>query len=232
MLLRTCSFFALVSLSLSGCAQNKLIEVKSFRLFIASEQPELHSSVHRLTHQYNEAYGANVLRIVSTEAESNSVIHFQNDLRLDGQKLGTGQWLTTTTTSKAMSLHGEVTTNRVEFGMEIVFDEDNFLNKSTAAVDQKSDAGQHLYHLFCHEIGHGMQMNHSEDRHSVMYPTIPERPTREIDYDDYFERAKAFAGQPKAQGAQVVPPAPGSEAATDEEDLEDQHIQTLEDNLR
>ena len=37
-----------------------------------------------------------------------------------------------------------------------------------------SDNYQHLYHLFCHEVGHGLQMDHDEDQGSIMYKSIPD----------------------------------------------------------
>lgn len=228
MLLRTCSL--LVFGLLFACRQEKMLEVKNFRIFVDSNEPSLHTSIERLTHQYNEEYGSPILTLVKTETESNSVIRFKENLRLDGQKLGTGQWLTTTTTSKAMSLHGEVATNRVEFGMELVFDEGNFLTKSAMAADRNSNEGQHLYHLFCHEVGHGMQMNHSEDKHNVMYPTIPEKPNREIDYDGYFRSAQAFAGHAAHTAANAgAKPAFSPELS---DDLEERDFQVLEEALR
>ena len=192
----TCVLLSIVVLN--ACGQNRLVEVKDFKIFVETDEPSLTQVMMKLAGRYNQEFGSDVLHIVSTQAESNSLIRFQENLREDGNKLGTGQWITTTTMGKSMSLEGEIRTTRVEFGLEVAFDKENFDTKA-ALFDTNAESNQHLYHLFCHEIGHGMQMDHSDDKHSVMFPSIPEKANREIAFADYFTRARAFMGSKAEQ---------------------------------
>lgn len=197
MLLRwTCLLFSIVFTS--ACGQNRVVEVKDFKVFVESDEPGIQDVVKKLVGRYNQEFGSDVLTLVGTQAESNSLIRFEDNLREDGNKLGTGQWITTTTLGKAMSLEGEVRTTKIDFGMEVAFDSENFRSKAEK-FDVNSEANQHLYHLFCHEIGHGMQMDHTEDRHSVMFPSIPEKANREIAFGDYFSQARSFMGSSPVQ---------------------------------
>ena len=76
--------------------------------------------------------------------------------------------------------------------MEIDLDFDNFKEKTDSRFAQNSADWNHLYHLFCHEIGHGLQMGHDASTSSVMYSTIPQASRPQVDYEDYFLRARRF----------------------------------------
>ena len=55
-----------------------------------------------------------------------------------------------------------------------------------------SDNYQHLYHLFCHEVGHGLQMDHDDEKQSIMYKSIPDSYAFQPEYDYFFDEARLF----------------------------------------
>ncbi|MFY7930748.1 MAG: matrixin family metalloprotease [Oligoflexus sp.] len=179
---------------LNACGENRVVSVKDFRVYVATEDAEMKGTVDVLVDRFNHEFGREVLKVVEDQALSNSIIRFQAGLREDGRKLGLGQWITTTTQQSAMTIEGNQITTRVEYGMELAFDETNFRSKAPYIADADSPEAQHLYHLFCHEVGHGMQLDHTDERQNVMFPSIPDRPNREIDFDKFFVQVRRFMG--------------------------------------
>ncbi len=179
-------------LFITACQDYKVIAVKDFRIYADTKDPILQRSIETLAARYNKEMGYPVLTIVRDPSASNSKISFRDGLRDDGHKLGLGQWITSRKESSKFSLMGETNTSTVAYAMEIEFDLENFRAKAPYLNQATSDQALHLYHLFCHEIGHGLQLDHSDSIQSVMYPTIPDRPTRYIDYKSYFNEVRAF----------------------------------------
>jgi hypothetical protein len=177
---------------ITACQDYKVIAVKDFRIYADTKDPILQRSIETLAARYNQEMGSKVLTIVRDPSASNSKISFKNDLPGDGHTLGLGQWITTSQESSQLSIMGETNTSTVAYAMEIEFDLENFRTKAPYLDQATSDQALHLYHLFCHEIGHGLQLDHSDSIQSVMYKKIPDRPTRYIDYKSYFKEVRAF----------------------------------------
>ena len=78
--------------------------------------------------------------------------------------------------------------------MQLEFDYENFKAKSFDILNQndESDNFQHLYHLFCHEVGHGLQMEHDDEKHSIMYKSIPDSYVFQPEYEYFFSKARLF----------------------------------------
>ncbi|WP_141731265.1 matrixin family metalloprotease [Oligoflexus tunisiensis] len=187
------TFFVLVSLFVfSACQEYHVVEVKDFRIHAETQDPDLQRAIKVLAQRYNRDVGTQALTIVDREEESNSRIRFTAGLHDDGHKLGLGKWITTTQKESSLTLKGEKNTRTVAYAMEIEFDLENFERKAAQIDDASSEEAQHLYHLFCHEIGHGLQMEHSRESSNIMYPTIPETSNRYIDYKAYFNRVRSF----------------------------------------
>jgi hypothetical protein len=136
--------------------------------------------------------GSKTLTIVDREEDSNSHIRFTSGLHDNGDTLGLSKWITTTYQKSTMTIKGEKNAQTVAYAMDIEFDKENFEAKAASVSDSSSEEAQHLYHLFCHEIGHGLQMDHSPENSNVMYQYIPDKPTRFVDYKAYFNRARSF----------------------------------------
>jgi len=176
----------------TACQEYQVVAVKDFRIYAETQDPELKRAIKILAKRFNKEMGSQALTIVDRPEDSNSRIRFTQGLHDDGHKLGLGKWITTTQQKSKLTLQGEKNTQTVAYAMEIEFDQENFESKLAAIDDTGSAESQHLYHLFCHEIGHGLQMDHSADSKSVMFPTIPDMPTRYVDYKAYFSRARSF----------------------------------------
>ena len=78
----------------------------------------------------------------------------------------------------------------------MIFDLENFKRKTRGRFDKGSVEWRHLYHLFCHEVGHGLQMDHDGNPRSVMYSKISQQSRDDLDYEDYFTKAREFFTQP------------------------------------
>lgn len=179
-------------LILTACQDYKVVSIKDFRIYADTQDPNLQHAIEVLAKRYNSEIGFHTLSIVRNPADSNSKISFVSGLHNDGHKLGLGQWVATKSQDTKLTIQGESSTETVAYAMEIEFDKENFANKAAAIDNAKSNEAQHLYHLFCHEVGHGLQMDHSQAYDSVMYPTIPDSPTRYINYPAYFTQARSF----------------------------------------
>jgi hypothetical protein len=177
---------------LTACQEYHVVAVKDFRIYAETQDPELKKAVKVLAQRYNKEMGSQTLTIVDREEDSNSRIRFTSGLHESGHKLGLGKWITTTQQKSTLTFKGEKNTQTVAYAMDIEFDLENFKAKVTSVNDSTSEEAQHLYHLFCHEIGHGLQMDHSPENSNVMYPTIPDKPTRYVDYKAYFKQARSF----------------------------------------
>lgn len=187
--------FVLFSFSLLACRESHVQEVKSFRIFVETDVPALKYSVQILVRDYNRQLGFEALSIVDRKEDSTSLIRFRKGLVNDGRKLGLGQW----TTLHKQSVHGtfnQTQTTTIEYGMDLIFDLDNFVSKAAYIQDPTSDAYKHLFHLFCHEVGHGMQMDHVHEEDSVMFPSISEKGARPVDFNGYFADIRAFLQDP------------------------------------
>jgi hypothetical protein len=176
----------------SACQEYHVVAVKDFRIYTDTKNPELKKAIRILAQRYNKDMGSRTLTIVDREEDSNSRIRFTSGLHDNGHKLGLGKWITTTNQKSTLTLKGEKNTQTVAYAMDIEFDQENFEAKVAFLNDSSSEEAQHLYHLFCHEIGHGLQMDHSPENSNVMFPTIPDKPTRFVDYKAYFNRARSF----------------------------------------
>lgn len=187
--------FMLFSFSALACRESHVQEVKSFRIFVETETPALKYSVQILVRDYNRHLGFDALTVVDRKEDSTSLIRFQKGLVNDGRKLGLGQWTTLHKQSVNGTFHQNQTTT-IEYGMDLIFDLDNFASKAAYIQDPDSDAYKHLFHLFCHEVGHGMQMDHAHEQDSVMFPSIAEKGTHPVDFGSYFRNIRAFLQDP------------------------------------
>ncbi|MBC7659666.1 MAG: hypothetical protein H7249_08150 [Chitinophagaceae bacterium] len=187
---------AVVSLfSLVGCKQYKVHQVKDFRLYVDNGDPELKAAIVELAAQYNKDVGGKALTVVDNKDDANSKISFVANLKDDGgSKLGLGQWITTEQQKNKIAATGSQQDITVYHSMALEFDSANFEGKLAGMKNKKSDAYKHLYHLFCHEVGHGMELNHSADMSNVMYKSIPDHYTRTIDFASYFAYVRSYLG--------------------------------------
>lgn len=191
----------LVLFSAACGAQYETKHVMDYRIYVDGDS-QLVESVNYLMDDFNDEFGDVVLEYVNDREEANSFVRFKSGMRDRENKLGLGQWITVTTEEGADLLPRNQKLDRtVVYSMEIDFDYENFKSKSRQSYDRDSSDWAHLYHLFCHEIGHGLQMDHSSRRLSVMYPSIPEASLPNLDYSSFFDRARTFFAKSTNIGA-------------------------------
>lgn len=185
---------ALVSIfSIVACKEYKVREIKDFRLYVNSDDLELKAAIKELADQFNKDVGANALTVVDNQDASNSNISFVENLKDEqGSKLGLGQWITTETQKNNFKAYGAEREVTVYHSMALEFDTANFAGKLKGLSDKSSDEYKHLYHLFCHEVGHGMQLDHSDDKNNVMYKSIPTKYSRAIDFNGFFDYVRSY----------------------------------------
>lgn len=185
-------------LPILGCGVSYKAEyVKQYNVHVESKDPEMVDVISNLTSAFNEESGHDGIRIVDDSSQANSTIRFVPELLREKQYLGYGVGLT-------REVEGEKTfkgLTKIEderlvlYSMHLQFDEANF-KKHAEAVMNTSDNGEsweHLYHLFCHEVGHGMLLEHDESSaSSVMYPVIHKLKRDQIDYQGFFSRIDSF----------------------------------------
>ncbi|RZA26927.1 MAG: hypothetical protein EOP10_01940 [Proteobacteria bacterium] len=197
MLVQLFRLLALVScVSLVACKEYKVREIKDFRLYVQSDDQELKAAIKELADQFNKDVGGNALTVVDSEDSSNSNISFVENLKDEnGSKLGLGQWRTTQTEKNKFKANGSETEVVVVHSMNIEFDMNNFVGKISKISDKSSKEYKHLYHLFCHEVGHGMQLDHDANNvHSVMNPVVSYKSQVSVDYDHFFGYVRSYMG--------------------------------------
>lgn len=191
MLVRLMAFVSIFSIV--ACKEYKVREIKDFRLYVDSEDLELKAAIKELAEQFNKDVGAKALTVVESKDASNSNISFVENLKDEqGSKLGLGQWITTETQKNSFKAYGAQREVTVYHSMDLEFDTANFAGKLKGLSDKSSNEYKHLYHLFCHEVGHGMQLDHSDDKSSVMFKSIPSKYTRAIDFNGFFTYVRSY----------------------------------------
>ena len=168
--------------------------VQDYKIYPETRDAVLLDSVEYLSDYYNDSMGFEAIQLVYEREEANSFIRFPIGLKNSDNKLGLGQWITVTSQeARSLNTSNNVMTKVVRYSMELDFDYQNFREKSiNYLVKRDRGALAHLYHLFCHEVGHGLQMDHTQQVFDVMYPSIPERSRPGIDYQSYFTEARNF----------------------------------------
>ena len=190
-----CLSFLLLSFLQVSCGEYTTNYVKDYNIFVQSEDDEINDTIRALADQYNNDFGAEAISIVDDEDDSNSRIGFISGLKSRENKLGLGQWITMTSEEGrdlVPSASGSNLQKTVVYSMELAFDLQNFRQKMSSRETRSGGDWNHLYHLFCHEVGHGLQMRHQNNIKSVMYRSIPDQSREGVDYDDYFDMARAF----------------------------------------
>lgn len=178
-----------------SCGQYTTKNIRDYNIFVESDDEEIQDTIRVLTEEFNEQFGGEAITIVDTVEESNSSIGFIRGLKARENKLGLGQWITVTS-EEGQDLLPSSNRQKLEktviFSMEIDFDLENFRDKMGSRESKEGGDWNHLYHLFCHEVGHGLQMGHEGNIRSVMYKSIPDQSRIGVDYDRFFEKARDF----------------------------------------
>ena len=188
----------LIGFMMVGCGSQDEVHERDFKFFVESDDDDLKETLVALSSQYHEEFGQEVISFTNDPDEANSSIKFIDGLKERENRIGLGQWVVTIYQEEQgyIPTGGRLNSReRIVHSMNLSFDYDNFKSKTDSINKRDSGDWKHLYHLFCHEVGHGLEMEHEGHRQSVMYNTIPDSSRDDLDFDSYFETAQLFFTQ-------------------------------------
>ncbi|MFW7377559.1 MAG: hypothetical protein ACOH5I_01970 [Oligoflexus sp.] len=185
--------FSLSLFLLFACGkQDYVVEhVKDFRFHIETEDEDILQAINLIVDTYNDEMGFDIISLAESEHDANSSVSFLHGIRAENNILGYGHWKTVVTEEGKDFIPSKKKLRRsIHYSMDLEFDFDNFKEKSQDIHDHNSGAWAHLYHLFSHEVGHGLQMTHEDNITSVMYMSIPDNSRPDVDYPAYFSNVR------------------------------------------
>lgn len=182
--------FALIAMYVAGCGEYHETHIKVYNLYFHTNSTKIQQEARRLIATYNRDVGMPVLAYAATMEEANSNVLFRNGLNATENKLGFGRWETTTYQEPDYRrIEGRALDRVVIHSMELEFDETIFQQYSGKPVSDPD--WKMLYLLFCHEVGHGLEMGHEEhDGNDVMYPRVGHNDN--VRFDRYFQQVRAY----------------------------------------
>jgi hypothetical protein len=187
-----------ITLTLTACGANyDETRIKNFRLFIETDDSDIINKFKGFSEIFNKEVGLiaasgedrDAITIVDSPSEANSTAKIVLGLESEKDKIGFGRWETKTSEdAPVLSLTGGNPRRVVEYSMALEFDEAYILDRIQAP--KNSEQWKEIFTLFCHEVGHGMTLVHTDDITDVMYPTINGK--RQIDFEQHFENIRNF----------------------------------------
>ena len=180
---------AAIVLSLVGCGDYQTSYSKSYSMYFDTQDQKVINETYRLVRIFNEKLGRNALLATRDHKAANSYVKFTRGLRNDDGKLGYGKWETSMYQEPDFRrIEGRTLERTITYSMQLEYDEGFYAER--VGADLESEEWQELFLLFCHEVGHGMQMDHHPDEKNVMYYLI--NGADGIKFDEYFAQVRAF----------------------------------------
>jgi len=180
----------------SACGY-KNVEIRDYWVYLDTDDASIAKETRRLVYYYNQEIGLEALKITDKKENANSAMIWTSHLSDAGGKIGYGRWESRTEQdSKFISVLGQRPTRTVNYSMDVEFDREFFVERMSQA--KTSAQWQELFVLFCHEVGHGLTLEHDPDPKNVMYKYI--EGADGVKFTEYFSRARGFfAGPGKAE---------------------------------
>lgn len=185
------SLFATIVLSfgLLSCGNYHESHVKDYRLYFATRDARVIKQVKELIREYNKDVGYQVLYFADTPGEANSTVLFTRGLKESEGKLGYGRWETEMYQEPDFRrIEGRTLERVITYSMELEFDVGFF--EERLDLPKSHAEWRRLYLLFCHEVGHGLQMMHVDDEDDVMHSTI--KSAEHVRFNEYFANVRSF----------------------------------------
>ncbi len=174
---------AFLGIGLNGCsAQEEEKVIKNYQLYLDSADPSAQIKLQSLIGRFNDAVGFTALDYTTTKSNEVSKVHLVRSLSRDENAAGMGG-------AREQYRAPEVSNGNFQQvrlkTMELWFDYDAYM---------KEYSNDHLYMVFCHEVGHGIELLHSSDKLSVMFS---DGEYGNYDYDNtnwntYYDRVQAY----------------------------------------
>ena len=184
--------FPLLIMLVNACGKYRITELKNYQFEVHTDDNELRDSTYRMMKVFNERLGSEVLKFAGPEQlsyDNFSQIKFTPGLRASEGKLGYGQWETMVESDPELkSIEGRKIDRVIAYKMNLEFDVEFF--KERMEYPDDSAEFRELFLLFCHEVGHGLTQEHTDNRWDVMYPYIDG--AEKTNFDEYFESVASF----------------------------------------
>ncbi len=186
-MLKSIITFIILSSLLASCGSDIPVKLhKNYSFYVESQDPQHRVLFKELAEEYNSDVGFEALNVVDDRAAANSTIVMTNNLQQVDGKIGWGQWMTETVEKTSpLTLHMSPASKEVFFSMRVEFDVDYIDHRlRTNRIKDRTE----LRKLWCHEVGHGLQLEHAAEQSDVMYYSIQ----GEKDFDTYFAQVRSF----------------------------------------
>jgi hypothetical protein len=193
------SSIAVQSCSSSETTDDKIAEIKEYILFVEGGDIAVTQEFRRLIADFNARACIQALTITDDAAEANSTIKLANIEGTEKDKIGYGQWRVRTVYGEGLSDNYNMETYATKYySMELEFDEKYF---RTRMASEKPEYREDLQVLTFHEIGHGFQEPHAEDKTDLMYYTVDGK--KNLSYNaPFFNRVRGFFNAREITGCQ------------------------------
>lgn len=173
-------------LGLTACGQVQRTNVRDYNFYIDSNDSALVGTVARLMATFNRMAGANILMLTS-DASTRSHVSFSENLNGHNGYVGYGSWEEHRTAGPAATSFMPSSHETRTYSMNLTFDKAFF---SARAQSRSPEDERDLLLAFCHEVGHGLMMNHEDAPESVMYSSMDGAKDR--DYAAFFQATRSF----------------------------------------
>jgi len=161
-----------------GCSATKEPEIqKNYQLYLESQDPTAQTKLRDLIARFNTVAGFIALNYTDSDEGDVSRVHLAtilDDGAAAGQGGGREKFQYEEQANRGDYLPVRMKTMELWFTFEAFFEypvEENWL-------------------VFCHEIGHGLEMMHSANPKSIMYSGNYE--TKTAEWDIFFDRVRAY----------------------------------------
>jgi len=178
------SLFVLIAGTLASCGgDTETIRVKDYRLAVLHDDPAIKREFQYLISEFNQNAGEPVLKYVDDPRHANSAVIVTKGLEERDGKVGWGQWLSET--EEDGSFLSSTSERRVTYSMRLEFDEDYLRTRMNETTRKNTTEKQKL---FFHEVGHGLEMDHSPTKSDLMYYDI----SGDKNFDVFFQRVRSY----------------------------------------
>ena len=171
----------------AACGSYETTKVKNYRMHVVNGTAEQTETFKKLIDDFNALAGITALTYVDTAEEANSPILVVEGLkRSTGEMVGRGQWLADSEQESPLSsIDGSRPRRTVRFSMRLEFDAD-YIRRHAADTDTDTYEKRKL---FFHEVGHGMELDHSARPRDLMYEKID---GEKDDFGSFFDYVRSY----------------------------------------
>jgi hypothetical protein len=183
---------------LNACGSSTdTIEIREYNIAVLNDDPTIKFEFQKLIAAFNSQADMDVLNYVDNPDQANSVITLTKGLKSSSpgnNKIGYGQWLAEIEEDQWFSNPTKKRQRVVRYAMRVELDEDYIVSRienETAIRKREKQI------LFFHEVGHGLEMSHSDENlptcqnNDVMCKNV----VHDRDMAPFFNRVRSYMTQ-------------------------------------